>query len=852
MAGIREIKIRKKTYQFEVRKKYPYVGHYRARERSPLERIREAAGKLLAPKKAEKKAEVAAQPVPGGFNFVVFGAALLVALIILTLGWLYLTLQSVAQPGLFQPQLQTLSLDNTILGGDVLTAGARGTAAHVAALLVDYNTGSMVNYTVNITTYDGKIPSQVFVLNSDRFEATTYADFLRTLRAELAKRQIPVNEISIRQLETIPDGAIVLVPSGVVPEELLGVGSSLNMEDLADRGMVVIYVGQPFTNMLNGTLAVETPPDVANRLPVQFDESATLVPSGGLQLFQPLYRATAGTGWGSSMAYDAVSVIDRGNGAFIFVPQTLDGGWRGNYTAAADDIAKIIFETPWIQPNAPSRLYEFVNQTNYSGTSYFFSGPFAGNSSTAKVEFTGYSAASVYPVQQTLFTWVEKKPLGELFVEQGVNIVPTNITNERVRLNAHLREPMAAQPTMFLSIVDSNGTEVQSFPQGNVNVQADSSFDMPVYVDRGEYMVKLMDDVGRVYAQTYMKVTSIEITFSGVPNDRQSVYFFDITMDGKPAQLGTLHVVVDNGKYGSYDFSDVSSIELDMANYTGGAALPLGKHNFEFAAGGLDVVVPVEFSRSQTIFDNPLLWLVIVLTGGIVGIGIFFARQESVFYSVDIPDFPPVARTKIPLPADTVLGVLAKVNENYRWQSTPLTPSEIKNGFKDIFYKGKPIYVTDYNVEYLLNELEKKRKVKESMGYYGLVQWEEGSKRSINYLAMMRRLRDICVNNAVPFTALGESESADSDVTVAGQQMFLHFYEKDGDSTRLLKRALGTIGKGITIILFRTEAEKAGFQDLMHSPSVAPLLLKMEADSGSVQMLTADEFEKMLIEFKSM
>ncbi len=852
MVEIGKIKIVKKTYQFGVRKKYPYVGHYKTRELTPIERIRSAVGKLLAPKKAGKKAEMAARPVPGGFNFVVFGAAILVALIILTLGWLYLMVQGVAQPGLFQPQLQTPTIDNAILGGEVLTAGTRGTAEHVAAVRVDYRTGNLVNYTVNITTYDARIPSQVFVLNSERFEATTYANFILTLRAELAKRQILLNEISIRQLETLPDGAIVLVPTGVIPKELLSVGSSLTMDSLASRGVVVIYIGQPFTNMLNGTLVVETPPNVVKKIPVSFQESGTLVPSGGFHLFQPLYRATSAGAWASSMAYDAVSVLTKGDGAFLFVPQTLDGGWRGNYTAAADDVARIIFETPWAQPNAVPKLYGFVNQTSYSGASYFFSGPFKGNTSTVRAEFTGYSAASVYPVQETTFTWLEKKPQGELFIEQGVNLVPTNITNERIRLNARLREPVAAQPNMFLSIVDANGTEVQRFPEGNVNVQADSSFDMPVYVDRGEYMVKLVDSGGRVYAQTYMNVTSIDIRYTGTSSKKRSAYQFSITMSGNPMPLDSVHVAVDGGRYGSYDFSGISSITVDVENFTGGDALPLGGHEFEFTAGGLKMVVPVGLVRTQTIFDNPLLWLVIVLTGGIVGIGIFFARQEDVVYSVDIPDFPPVARTKITLPPDTVLGVLAKVNENYRWQNTPLTPSEIKNGFKDVFYKGRPIYVTDYNVEYLLNELEKKRKVKESMGYYGLVQWEENSKRSISYLAMMRRLRDICVNNAVPFTSLGESGAADSEVTVAGQQMFLHFYEKEGEPRQLLKRALGTIGKGITIILFRGEGEKAQFQDVMHSPSVAPLMLKMEADSGSVQLLTADEFEKMLIEFKSM
>jgi hypothetical protein len=851
MAGIREIKITRKTYQFGVRKKYPYVGHYKTRELAPIERIRNGLGKLLSPKKTEKKAEAVARPVPEGFNFVVFGAAVLVALIILTLGWLYLTLQGAVQPGTFQPQLQTPAIENIILSGDILTVGSLSTPQDIAAVRVDYNTSNLVNYTVNITTYDEQIPSQVFVLNSNMVEATTYVDFLSTLRAELTKRQIPLNEISIKQLETIPDGAIVLVPSGYIPQELLGIGSSLSMDNLADRGIVVIYIGLPFTTMLNGTLAVDTPQSVVNTLPISFDTTTALAPNGGLLLFQPLYQVTSNSGWQSSLAYGAVSILTKGDGAFVFVPQTLDGGWRGNYTAAADDIEKILFETPWAQSNAPSMLYQFVNQTNYSGTSYFFSGPFEGNSSTVRADFTGYSAASVYPVQQTLFSWVEKKPEGELYIAQGMNVVPTNITNQKIRLNAYLNEPVPAQPDMHLSILDTNGTEAQIVPLGDVNVQGDDEWDIPVYVGSGQYMIRLQDDAGIVHAQAYMNVSSIGIAYLGNLVKQHSTYIFNIS---SPIPLSSLQVTVDDGKYGSYNFSDVSNmmIPVNVANFTGGDALPLGTHQFEFTAGGLTQVVSVQLSGSQTIFNNPFLWLVLVLTGGIVGIGIFFARQEDVFYSIDIPDFPPVARTKIPLPADAVLGVLAKVNENYRWQNTPLTPSEIKNGFKDIFYKGRPIYVTDYNVEYLLNELEKKRMVKESMGYYGLVQWEETSKRSINYLAMMRRLRDICVNNAVPFTGLGESAAADSEVTVAGQQMFLHFYEKEEDGGVLLKRALGTIGKGITIILFRNEGERALFQDIMHSPSVAPLVLKMEADNGSVQLLTADEFEKMLIEFKSM
>jgi hypothetical protein len=36
------------------------------------------------------------------------------------------------------------------------------------------------------------------------------------------------------------------------------------------------------------------------------------------------------------------------------------------------------------------------------------------------------------------------------------------------------------------------------------------------------------------------------------------------------------------------------------------------------------------------------------------------------------------------------------------------------------------------------------------------------------------------------------------------------------------------------------------------SPSVAPLIVKMESDSSSLLLSTVDELEKMLVEFKSM
>jgi hypothetical protein len=170
-----------------------------------------------------------------------------------------------------------------------------------------------------------------------------------------------------------------------------------------------------------------------------------------------------------------------------------------------------------------------------------------------------------------------------------------------------------------------------------------------------------------------------------------------------------------------------------------------------------------------------------------------------------------------------------------------------------MLHNGKPIYITDYNVEFVLQELEKKDLVKESIGYYGKTEWGVKSGHSIEYLALMRKLRDICVNNAVPFTQIDDSKNADSVLTLMGQQMYIHFYEKSAVPDDMLKKILLTVKSGITIILFKSHFDKNYFKNFIDSsPSVVPLILKMEVDGSSVLYQTTEELEKMLIEFKSM
>ena len=294
-----------------------------------------------------------------------------------------------------------------------------------------------------------------------------------------------------------------------------------------------------------------------------------------------------------------------------------------------------------------------------------------------------------------------------------------------------------------------------------------------------------------------------------------------------------------------------SHVEVDLKKYFSDGKLPEGKHYFEFTAGKLSKKITISNVKPPPpLFGDPIFWVAMLLSGGIVGAGMLFARKEEVYFAIDIPDFPLVYRTKIALPTSTVLEVFDKVNENYRWKYTPLTLHEIKNGFKEIYDQGKPRIISDYNVEFLLNKLEKRGLVKEALDYYGLTRWEKESGHSIVYLAMMRKLRDVCINNAVPFTQLDESPVADSEIDVMGQKMYLHFYDPSVPLEEFLKRVFGTLDKGISIILFRDEMDKSKFKSMLSSVSAAAVLLRMEGDARSVLFLTFEEFEDMLKELK--
>ncbi len=861
MVDIKKIGIKLKVYKFEFRRKYEYKKSFKVHKKQPIDEIRVSLAKLFSAKKPLKPETSKKQEKSSAFNFAIIGGTVLLAFLLLMGAWVYLTLQSPAElkspAAIVKPYLQAEVFDTGLI-----TAGDRASNQYVGYLRMAIDATGISNYTVKITPYGSQIPSEVFVLRSTRTQAEGYNEFINVLREEFASRGRVVNEISISDAQQLPGNAVLIIPSGNIPKELLGIGGGSDIMALAQKGNVVIYIGLPFTNMLDGTSVVSTPPEILSLLGIGFTSSSIQNSADGFRLYQPLYGVNyGGSNTSVEKLYGSTTAIVTSDGALIFIPQTLDSGWRNNMEAAAEDISRVIFESRWAVPLATAREYSITSVDDAglseSGNYDFFTNPIHVTGGSIKTELLATASDGRLIANEWLTVTMDKDAAGELYVKGGYAVTPTPISGQPMRINflpGQTGNPGGSR-FLYVSITNSTGPVGDKTSLGQVSLITESPYDIPVHLDTGEYIAEVVDDSGELYAATYLKVESVDIAYMGQVGKGQ--YRFNILkgnnlLEEDAANALKVEVIVDDGKYGIYEFEGTSDITIDVLAATNWDDLSFAEHKFTFKLGELEKVVPVSRIKSTSIFENPAFLITLALALGIIGAGVYFGRKEDISYTLDVPEFSPVARTKVSLRSDTILGLFEKVNDSYKWSATPLSLSELKNGFRDMYYNSKPIMISDYNLEYIMEVLERKGQIRNVLEYYMPSSWEAKTKRDARYLCLFRKLRDIFVNNAVPFTARGEESGCDTKITIVGQEMYVHLF--DGfDGKRLeavVLSVLGSVPKGINIIMFVNEAEKSEFLKRLASPSSALIVLKMEIEGGSVLPYTCDEFEKMINELK--
>jgi|GEM_PF-895308 len=859
-ASVLQRRISKNAYVFDVHKKYSLARNFALKKKpeTPMENIRENLQEVLAKKKPpEGGAKPSAIPRKTGRQSPLSNVLLTAIAVILLfiIGGAAFVIMAMGAPlgeddgegvaPAFMGKL-SYSLQPPMM---VSAEGERGTTARRGVFLINYaqENLSSLNFTIRLTPQ--KPITQVFLLNYPREGADSYPAFRQALFRLLPKNGIGISEIGIDELPLVPAGAAVIAPTGYLPSMLLGADGKFDLAWLLSRGVDIVYIGFEFDKIALDPRGGTVP--AAGWRPVVFSRGAGSS-NDGFRLFDPQYSASQAPASPLSFAppiYGSVSVAKLGEGSMLFLPQTLDGGWRGDGEAAAEDIARLVVEGRWRRYHAETTISAPKLR---SGTVTLLTGPV--NVESAYVELAASASDRNWAVRRTIVVdSVGKAQRGEMLPHKPVGL-PTYVSGQKERFNIELREPRSDPVKLFVRFYqDGRVVSDEELELGLTNPTTDKPKDVTVNVPPGTYVVQVEDGAGKIYAATLFDVGPPEIS---KPHVRDNLDWksgrLTFRMQSPIAQPNprSLTITMDGGNARSFTQSSFQRERDGSVNVTfdiaGGAPAP-GKHVFVFDFGPWSTEFESEYRLQKQMWDDPLVVGLGLLSVAVFAVGYFYRQKETPRYGLDIPDFPPLTTIKIPMKRETVLDIFDSVNAAFSWKWMPLRSDELKNGFRRLTYNGKPILIGDFNLERILSKLKDEGVVKECVGYFGLSRWEKESGRTVLYLAIYRVMRNIFVNNAVKFTKLGAVPDCDVKALVGKDEVYFHIMEDPFGKRRgqpgvaepdgVVHRALASAKKGTVIIVFATDEERDAFVDSLVSTSKLAVGLKMEMNNGKILLL---------------
>lgn len=829
------LRIKKQSYKFELRKKYFNRKKFRLREKRPLDAIVAELNKFFPKKVRESE---------GGRKNPLIAFALLLVII----GALVILFPPEVKIDVKKEQVFTAPLLNlTMKDEGVASLGGHASDLRSAYYKLETTAANADSLSVKTSIYDRRVPNQVFIFSSKTYQVARYFQFKYALKKRLEARGLLLTEISRAQVETLPAGSILIIPTGYIPEQFLEAGEG-NIVSVLGRGVDVIYIGQKFDFTIdeNGDTK-RTNQTTLSLLPFVF-EPMSLKPSA-LHLTSGLYKVRSKTSQ-AYLLYGTVSVVSVSGGSALFIPQGLDDGWE-SYDDAADDLEKIIAEMKWFSARAENEVKMDV-KANETSMYYLASPPFKERSKAVIIKVVASNAGN--KTEKTLFRYPRSDVNGDLFYVDDVRkVISGKITEQNTKFIVFLNENDPEKRNLYVSVKNVSGAELErqsisSGTGGKVELQGAVQFSVRLALDKGIYLVSVIDDGGNEYAKAVLQVDAVQVVTTSRDFANGLFKFVTTSFGGGAVKVKKMRIVVD-GKY-NYSFFSASDFSVNMESVLAGLPLAAGNHTFDFEFGEIKQRIVLEKVVQTQFYDNPIYWVMGLFALALFMVAPFLATvMRKTEYALDIPDFPPLASIKIPIRKDAILGIIERINEDYKWKNTPLKLDEIKKGFKRIIYKSKPVFISDYNLEYILNLLRSRNDIKEALDYYGLAKWEDEG-RSMTSLAIYRKIRDICINEALPFGRLDESSDYDLKIRLLGQDIFIFIMDSPEAREKKLGQALKVMYKGLAVLLFQNDEDKKNFGDTVNSASESAGIVKLEIMTGSLVPLTILELEKMFREMK--
>ncbi len=901
------IKIAKNAYAFNLRRRFTPVSHFVVKKSKATSPIAQAIESMRTPQKKPfgtgvrgAKGQPAAPPA-GGVKSILSAmlktTLLIVFLLVLAFLWFYVGASAPPPVPPVPPQpIPSFigSLDVTPLAVTLLTAGTESAITAQPYVQFDYVPHNLSTFSVDARMYSSPPSRQVFLLRYPRRGDDIYTEFHASLQTNLRKRGWLMSEIDLEDLGTMPGGSTLLIPTGFLPSPLLAGDEGRripSINELASRGVSVIYIGRPFDNVLDegGSAGIPRAADAASlaRLGITFNLLTPPSSSAPFRMGAPLYSVTSNRR-AAKAYYGSVQALSYDKGFLVFVPQTLDGGWPKAGQTAGEDIAMLIAEEPY-RPVLSYANWSTNSTLPEKGRISLFPDPVVPvRDGYLRLRF--YMNDSNGLGEQLVMDWpIRKQARGDLFLVGSSVLVPGYLGGGMTYVEVQPHETDNSSVKLYLELEQDGATFSRSAVEAgatstSVPTTATFSTDAPT----GAYVLRVVDQHNKIYAATRVYVPNLAVAVAIDPKTKLAYsprtmfgsgeFNFVFYVDGMqktvpsvkvkllkpPSPIEGPEVTFDNSMNISYRFKR----DFGRGNYT---------FRFDF---GNDYVqtLTMRYDVRVQFWEKPEV-MVMGLAGLIIfGFGFYVSRmrQEKLLFALDIPDFPPQSVVKIKLPAQTVLGLFDSINRDYAWERMPLKAEELKNGFRKVISGGKPVMIGDYNLSRLLEQLHTRHLVEESGGYWLPTSWTRtpmplppaaagaaqsagsgaasaaaaraaSSPPTARRLSTYRYLRDLFVTHAVRFSKLRAVANCDVKTLIGPTEYYIHFYEGDDD---VILRALQTVEAGRTWILFPDRYELERFEDRLHSAGRAQLSFKMQLSTKRARLLTLEELPQVLKNLK--
>ena len=643
-----------------------------------------------------------------------------------------------------------------------------------------------------------------------------------------------LNYVDINKLSTIPDGAVVIIPSGLIPNILLPNSTynekctnyeNISIMNLLGNGDTVIYVGRNFSRSVScsGQVIQNTLPEYSALLP--YSNATGLGSSNSIFFFStPTFALKAGSSLGHVYSTPIL------NGTLILFANYPSVGWNNSVDNLASDIVKALKSRFWIIPLATGTM-SLANAPSGTTTLFTTNTEIKYYSSVSDEINSSYALLMLNLSNPSGFRDLEL-PFRYSFRQNGLLSMPATVgLSQPLTVGAQVfNQSQSATVSTFVLVLSSNLSSAQSNPiyMGQTGQQAVYEFPQ-FFLPSGYYVARLSDQKGSIYSSAlfYMSNSSITQSNFDFPN---ATFSFLASSNGHPVS-GVAYTASINGAYPVNGIIQNGAFRYTLPKDT---YINHGNGTFSVEVMGENYSVPYSYPSTTAINVPPLYIGFVVAAIALIILNKVLVPPNMDDYYIDVPDIKPAKLEHAKESSDSIVSVFDKVNAFYRWHYMPLTAEELKSGISNnIKYGNTRMTITLRNTYSILNYLVEKEIVKMADDYYAPARWIKESGYSMEYLTIYRKLKDYCISNAMLMTELGASSKTDVIVTNKGTQNYVKIYSSD-----MKVRDIEINQKTKAFLVFLDEEARLTFLDkLYRSYGKNAEIIKMAIAYGNLKLI---------------